>query len=285
MDGRIGQGTDTINAIKQFQREAMGRANPDGRVDPPGADPRKIMTFTFLTMYITTAQEAAIKKQVSEGQMVGGAPVVSHKTIAAAAGLTGLSVIYDPTHVCADNQIVSDYSMRVIKIALKEAGLKVGVITSTIRTPERQAAIMLKNAKENLTKQYELYGNQGDKVLKVYAVNKSKPDSEVLKLMVAKIEELAKNDIRVSKHCVPKEVYLKRNVIDIGLGGMVKHNPGLDRQKFTAVLTKLEKEGYLEVLIDETELTNKCWHIEIIVNKMASAKYEANTILNTVAYC
>ena len=108
VDELIGQGTATITAIKQFQREAMGRKNPDGRVDPPGSNPRQGPTFIFLTTHIKPEQEPIIKKQASEGRMLAGAPVVSKKTIAAAAGLSGVTVIY--SDVSKDRQIVDEYS-------------------------------------------------------------------------------------------------------------------------------------------------------------------------------
>jgi len=65
--------------------------------------------------------------------------------------------------------------------------MKAAVITSTLRTPEEQAAIMLKNAKIDLKKQYRLYGRSGDTVLKIYDENKGKADDEILELMIIKL--------------------------------------------------------------------------------------------------
>ncbi len=283
IDGDAGK--NTKDAIKQFQREMMNRKNPDGRVDPAGSNGRQGPTFHFLTSYIKPAQEPIIQKQVREGQMVGGAPVISQKTIATAAGLTGLTVIYQD--VDTERQIVDEYSIRVIKMALKEAGLKTGVITSTIRTPARQAEAMLPNAKKDLPAQRDLYGNKdpGKSILNVYVANQSKKDGEIIPLMAAEIEKWQKEGKSVSRHCVTKEVYAKHNAIDFGLNAMTQHNPGFDANKFIAVLKKLKKEGYLEKFKDETKISNGCFHIEIIPNKMALAKYEENTILNTVVYC
>ena len=167
-------------------------------------------------------------------------------------------------------------------MALKESGLKTAVITSTIRTPEEQAAIMLENAKKNLDKQYDLYGDSGDLVLDVYKENKSKAD--VLKLMIAEIKRLESSGERVSKHCVSKETYLRHNVIDVGLNSMKAANSSFDQKKFTAALKKLKDEGYLEVLIDETMKSNSAWHFEIQVNKKALVTYERNTIFNATAW-
>ena len=94
--------------------------------------------------------------------------------------------------VPAAARIVSDYGIKVIEKALTAAGMSAGVITSTLRLPDEQAEIMYRNAKANLTGQYKLYGNSGDQVLTVYKTNKARPKDEVVALMKAKIEELAR---------------------------------------------------------------------------------------------
>lgn len=273
IDGQIGK--NTTDAITRYQREAAGLRNPDGRVDPNGK------TFRYLTMYLKPAQQAVVQQQVREGRMITGAPAVDKKTIESNAGLKDQIVKYHPS-LKAEKQIVSEYSIQIIKMALKEAGLKTGVITSTIRTPEEQAAIMLANAKINSDKQINLYGDQGKSVLKVYEKNKSK--SDVVNLMVAEIKRLEKEGERVSLHCVSEEVYLKHNVIDIGLNSMKAANPNFDSKKFGAALKKLKDEGYLEKLIDETRKSNSAWHFEIQVNKKTLVKYEQNTILNPTVW-
>ena len=273
IDGHIGK--HTTDAITRYQREAAGIKNPDGRVDPNGK------TFRYLTMYLKPAQQAVVQQQVREGRMITGAPAVDKKTIESNAGLKDQIVKYHPS-LKAEKHIVSEYSIQIIKMALKEAGLKTGVITSTIRTPEEQAAIMLENAKKNLKKQYDLYEAAGESVLDVYKENKSA--SNVLSLMVAKIKALGEEGKRVSKHCVSNEAYLKRNVIDIGLNSMKAANANFEPKKFAAVLKKLRDDGYLEILIDETAISNSAWHFEILVNKKALVKHEQNTILNATAW-
>lgn len=198
VDGYVGK--STTDGIIRYQREAAGIKNVDGRVDPYGK------TFRFLTMYISPGQEPVIQQQVRDGRMISGAPSIDNKTINKNAGLKDQIVRYSPS-LKADKQIVSEYSIQIIKMALKESGPKTAVITSTIRTPEEQAVIMLENAKKNLKKQYSLYGTAGDAVLKIYERNKSK--SDVLNLMVSEIKRLEAMGKRVSQHCVSKEVYLK----------------------------------------------------------------------------
>ena len=140
------------------------------------------------------------------------------KGVLEAAGLNDLSVTYKSTLPKAE-RIVSNYSIQIIKMALKESGMTHAVITSTIREPQEQASIMYDNAKANLKAQLKLYGKNGDAVLEVYEDNSDKPKAEVVALMIKKINELAnsKPPEQVSKHVVPKEIYLKRKVIDIGV--------------------------------------------------------------------
>ena len=73
VDGYAGK--NTTDAIMRYQREAAGITNADGRVDPHGK------TFRFLTMYVSPAQEAVIQRQVRDGRMISGAPVIDNKTI------------------------------------------------------------------------------------------------------------------------------------------------------------------------------------------------------------
>ncbi len=102
--------------------------------------------------------------------------------------------------------------------------------------------------------------------------------------MTDKIEELSKKGSRVSKHCVPKETYLKNNIIDIGLNSMRIANKNFDAKKFTSALQKLRDEGYLDTFIDETMKSNSTWHIEITVNKKLLPSYEKNSIFNPTSF-
>ncbi len=267
----------TLNLIKCYQREVAGIRYPDGRVDPNGK------TFRYLTMYIQPGDVAKIQQQVQTGQVIASTPVVTKARIEGAVGLNGQTVTYKTT-LGPSEKIVSEYSIQVIKMALKESGMQQAVITSTIRTPQEQASTMLKNAKKNLKKQYQLYGSAGDKVLEVYEKNKAKSDEKILALMVAKIEELAKQNKRVSKHCVPEETYKKNNIIDIGCNSTKAVNKNFSADKFTAALNKLKKDGYITTVIDETKISNQAWHIEIEVGKKSLVKYEEGTMLNAVSW-
>ncbi len=117
-------------------------------------------------------------------------------------------------------------------------------ITSTARTPEQQAQVMLDNIKKHgLQSQLDLYANPGDKVCLVYDPKKS--DNQNLEAMIAKIYELGPTT--VSHHCVdPTQL----NTLDISKNGLSNINCFLDA---------LKKAGIF--YIDEPQ--NNCIHIEI----------------------
>ncbi len=269
-DGLIG--TQTIGAIEEFQFKSVGMTYPDGRVDPNGK------TFRYLTMYLDSSEQDIIEQQLGQLRRLGkAAPSLSAATVRSRAGLSSLYVTY--SGVRNSRKVVSSYSMDVIKLALKQSGMDKAVITSTFRTPEEQASIMLRNAKKDLASQYRLYGQTGDAVLKHYENNKNKPDSEIVALMVREIDEQSAKGRRVSKHCVPESTYQKLNIIDIGLNSTRSASQRFNSRKFTAALADLVKEGYIDKLIDETGKSNACWHIEIKPNKKSISDYDNGSIL------
>lgn len=274
-DGKVGK--MTINAIKQFQREIIGIKKQDGKVDPNGR------TFRYLTMYLFEDEE----RIVLNGAVLGGKSLDSIKIdgrrIDRVKGFNAQRVSYKGS-LKKSKQLVSEYAKDIIKMALKEAGMSEAVITDTVRQPKEQAEIMLRNAKIDLSKQYKLYGRNGDKVLKVYESNKAKKDTEIVSLMVDKISELERLGKKVSRHCASVDSYNALNIIDIGCYSTRLKNKKYSQDKFTSALKDLEAKGYIEKLIDETKKSNKCWHVEILVNKMTVYKYYDESILNQVKY-
>jgi hypothetical protein len=265
-DGKCGR--ITINAIRSFQRDVIKLTNIDGRIDPNGT------TFRALTKnYKVTEQEkiaAHQKNHITWDKLILSlTPKVSSPLIYRLDNFSDYKVTYK-SDINESAKIVSEYSKKVIKMALKDAGMAHAVITSTIRTPKEQASIMYRNAKVNYQKQTDLYGPVGDKVLKVYKNNSASEKSTVINLMAAKIEELliANSNERTSKHCVTPGVYKTLNIIDIGLNSTrAASGKEFNQDKFTKALKSLEKDGYIKKFIDETNKSNVCWHIEIIPNK------------------
>ena len=85
-------------------------------------------------------------------------------------------------------------------------------INSGIRSPQRQAIAMY----DNLAKGARIaYAAPGREVVKAYDDNKGKAKDEVIKLMVAKINELSAKGQRTSLHCVSEADYSKLNIVDV----------------------------------------------------------------------
>jgi hypothetical protein len=269
-DGKCGK--KTIDAITIYQGSVLKLKRPDGRVDPNGK------TFNTLTM----AYKAEDQKKIAEHQnrLMSWDKLftyLSPKIKAQGALIYRMDNYIDfkvtyKANIKKSDQLVSEYSKKVIKMALKDAGMPAAVITSTLRSPKEQASIMYKNAKINYQDQIDMYGRTGDKVLKVYKDNSAKDKDTVISLMEQKIIDLLKVGNRTSKHCVTADSYKKLNIIDIGVYS-TKSVCGKEfhKTKFTNALKHLKSNGFIEEYIDETKKSNACWHVEIIPNKKSTA--------------
>ncbi|ASA56957.1 peptidoglycan-binding domain-containing protein [Vibrio gazogenes] len=161
-----------------------------------------------------------------------------------------------------NKRVVSDKSIELIKRAFENVKVRQAVITSTLRTPEEQAQIMYRNAKINFEKQYRMYRWVGKSVLDVYKNNQH--SSNTVELMKNKIIEQLSEGNKTSKHCTTFEDYNKVNIIDIGVNSVLAAN-GNDYsiiKKLTDEFKKMADNNEI-YLIDETNKSNKCWHIEI----------------------
>lgn len=252
-------GAKTIEAIGIFQKHFVSMQNPDYRVDPNGK------TIRYLTMYIN--------KNATNSSKTGAiaAPLVVQ-------GLDSFNVSY-ASDIKENRRLVSAYSISIIKMALKESGMSHAVITSTLRTPEDQAAIMLKNAKVNLASQKKMYAAAGKKVLEVYEKNKTKTDSEIIELMAKKIKGFMDENVSVSNHCFSLEKYAQKNVFDIGVNSTKAKSKNFNKIKFTSALKDLASDGYISKFIDETAKSNNCWHVEIVPNVKKLFFFDNNSIL------
>ena len=238
VDGSLGRQPEkskTVAAINIFQKKVVKMFKPDGVIDANG-------------------RTIAILRQKAKQQ--------SLRTIS-----SKVKVSYSSS-LPKEKQLVSEYAIKVVKMALTEVGMEQAVITSTLRTPEQQAQIMYRNAKKNLVNQFRLYGSTGDEVLKVYKKNASSSESEVVKLMTDKINSLLKQGKRTSNHCATSESYKNLNIIDIGVNSTkAAAGSSFKLEAFTKSLNNLATEGYIEKVIDETKKSNTCWHIEVKPNK------------------
>ncbi|MGR5276759.1 peptidoglycan-binding domain-containing protein [Vibrio rotiferianus] len=252
VDGKCGK--KTKSAIVSYQRKIMPKWKPDGRVDPNGR------TFRELTMYYSSEE----KDRINKARYLGTKPTPSQTK--SRIDLSRFKVTYKAS-LNSEKRIVSNYAIKIIKLALARAGLRNAVVTSTFRFPVEQASIMYRNAEISLKRQKQLYGKNGDLVLDVYERNRSKAKAEVIGMMVEKIEELSHKGQFVSKHCATIEQYKKYNVIDIGLNSTRAVNTStFHAEKLTESLRVLQQDGYINRFIDETRKSNQCWHIEIVPN-------------------
>jgi len=251
-------GPKTVGAITTFQSSVVNLSRPDGRVDPGGK------TITALLKNRGTAPVAP----AATAPAAAPAPVPASPAAPTPVGkAASTSVTYKST-VGTSRRLVSDYAFRVLERALANAGMSGAVITSTMRIPSEQAAIMHRNAKKGLSAQYKLYGGNGDKVLDVYRDNKdSKTETEVKALMEAKIQSLTDAGRVVSRHCSTVSAYKNRNIIDMGVNSTrALGDSGFSITNFTTALRALETAGYIAKFIDETGKSNTCWHVEVIPN-------------------
>ena len=115
----------------------------------------------------------------------------------------------------AKPETISLYGQEVIKDILRNSNNYKATVTSTARTPFEQARAMYNNlvgSPQNIIRQRQLYGPNGDQVIDVFeaAQNAAKPREEILAEMEAKIIELGPSN--VSKHCAD---FNKLIVVDI----------------------------------------------------------------------
>lgn len=130
----------------------------------------------------------------------------------------------------ADASVVSEHSRRVLGSVLDEAGLSWCVVTSTVRTPARQARAMFVNIEAtSVQRQLELYGPLGQEVIREYQRLKllGHGRSTIIDAMEARI--IALDPSSVSRHCAdPAHL----NVLDIAPSSIT------DAARLIAALTK-----------------------------------------------
>ncbi len=186
-------------------------------------------------------------------------------SLAWGAAATKPAMVTYADDIATESRIVDSYAIAVIEKALTAAKMTAAKITSTLRLPAEQAAIMYRNAAVNLDAQYKMYGAAGDAVLDIYKANKAKPQADVVALMADKIQALLDGGRQVSNHVSTPEKYKKLNIIDIGVNSTRKvAGKSFNLAALTKAFTSLEKQGYIRKLIDETQKSNSCWHLEIV---------------------
>lgn len=275
VDGRCGG--KTVSAIEIFQQDYAGLKAPDGRVDPNGKTLRTLTMFLPAAFYQTVnetkvpspslpVKPAATKVAVPRpAANKNPANKVSSSTDAVIVkGLDHINVVY-ASDIPTEYRIVSTRAIQIIKMALKECGMKKAVITSTFRTPRRQAEIMYRYASQNLGEQYELYGSVGDAVLNIFKEkNKTSNKEDTISAMESAIVDFLKKGRRTSNHCVTDIEYKKINVLDIGVNSTKNaDSKNFNKEKLSSIFNQYAKDKLIAQFIDETAKKNSCWHLEI----------------------
>lgn len=126
----------------------------------------------------------------------------------------------------ADASVVSEHSRQVLRDVLADAGLDSCVVTSTVRSPARQAKAMYTNIElTSIARQLALYGDAGDEVIREY--QRLKPlghgQKAILGAMENKINALGPGN--VSRHCADPTTL---NVIDIAPSSIASSQDFLD---------------------------------------------------------
>lgn len=162
--------------------------------------------------------------------------------------------------------LVTNHSLDIMKGIMKSAGVHKIMITSTLRTAEKQVDAMYMNMKnKGIQSQLDYYAAAGREVVQaaiaVGGIDKSK-ENQVKKAMVDKVNSLQKDGRLVSKHCVSLESYAQRNVFDISK----KLLPAALQRAFDKAIKKYAKDNpskmkYISPFENRGE---PAFHVEIV---------------------
>ena len=121
--------------------------------------------------------------------------------------------------ITASIKKLGETSVEVLTEAAEAVGLDSVTVTSTQRPPKQQAEAMLTNIENNRNIRYKWAGQQViDLARRMRRDKEARVD--IIAAMTAKIEQLAAQGLRVSKHCVSDAEYEECNVIDVSYRDM-----------------------------------------------------------------
>jgi hypothetical protein len=139
-------------------------------------------------LLIEEFQKRVVKAASPDGRVDPGGRTLRALDAAAPAGEPAL-----------DGNTLPAPAAKVLKEILKAAGVARATVTSVSRTPADQARVMYDNCvSRGVEFNKRMYAAAGDKVVDVFAANKSKPRDTVIALMLKKILEVGPE--KVSKH-------------------------------------------------------------------------------------
>lgn len=257
IDGKTGP--KTYAAIYAFQKHLVKLTCPDSKIDPSGRTEKTLIAKLIeIDKDLLPELSRKYKKAINKPKISGKGPrKITYRENA--------------------KKVVSIYSENIVKLAMAYAGINQCDFSSTIRTFDDQARIMMNNCKSfpSATSVASLrsargwgYATAGAAVEEVFFQNKSKTDDEIKKALVNKIESLYSQGSKVSLHCVSESDYKNKNVIDIPYSSVAKSL----RKNFEVALmgmsTEIKNARYTRPSPSETYIArliieDKCWHMEI----------------------
>lgn len=123
-------------------------------------------------------------------------------------------VVFDDNIVADRRAVVGSKTIKILEKAAENSSNSKVIITSTIRSTRLQAETMYSNESRGNSIRYAAPGREVVQVYRNGVANKLGKE-EIISKMDAKIQELGKENRRVSLHCVSVEDYKKLNIVDV----------------------------------------------------------------------
>lgn len=252
-------GTNSITAVTQVEQQAafktIGQVLKDKPLQKQPTTTQKTPSPKQEEKAKPLPQQKKPPRQKNTHTEQGGKPltVVGREREANSS----VRIIFSSSVNEYQRSLVSNKTKEVLESLAKLSGKKQLVITSTIRTPRKQAELMY-----NPT---ATYGKYGTEIIKIANAGKRQGESKEVTLgkMVQKILEFQKQNIKVSLHCVSEEAYRKLNVIDLG----IKSNglsSSITQSEFYKCCNQLVGKGLIKkVLYPGNNKGEQAFHLEI----------------------
>jgi hypothetical protein len=226
------------------------------------ADPNQTTLFgdTPGSLGMNDHADPSLPYMVSLSDLIEGKMVCSSKQSVISVALTGLGkeeIVLKSTEdvtLAYSGSIAKlpEKAEKILKDICRDADIEAITITSTTRTPEDQARIMYDNiVSYGVSKQKELYGPAGDKIIDEYVALKKagKSEAEIKAGMKKKILEVGPQ--KVSRHCADSS---EKCVCDVAPSSI----PAKKKMKFETAVGK--NKSVLKFLRPPSD---PAYHIEI----------------------
>jgi hypothetical protein len=198
--------------------------DPDGRADDKDRKTNPHANRTVNRLHVTNSEPTVSRTRTTISVSGKDSWGLSTKNVSIKSSASNISN-------------VSNKSAVIVSRSMKDVGETKVQITSTVRTPEKQASVMYDNIQNSsIDNQKALYGPSGDKVIDTYSSalsEKGSTPASVKSAMTEMINELGPQ--KVSAHCGDPSII---NIIDIAPSSVsnvanfqsaLKSNPGVSK--------------------------------------------------------